>query len=367
MHHWQSGDGFRKGHMTGRGGGLPGRPTVKDVAELAGVSTATVSFVLSGKGGVTAAKVQRVRDAAKQLGYQSNKAARALRTGSTHSIVVIVPDIANPFYGEVVRGIDAVAQAAGADVLLCNANSDVERERQYLIRFARSDVAGIIYSPMSVTTAQDPEVRQAIAAGPPLILVDEPLPDIGTASVGVDNEDGARQVARHFAEIGCTTPAVINGPRDMPTSTVRANAFIDEAAKLGLPVGNRVAFAPIRTLSGISDGLEMLRDNPEVDCLFAGDDLLAALLMSELFKLGRSVPEDLAICGFDDIDWAQLLRPTLSSIHQPKMELGSKACELLLTPSRLLDGTHEEVLPVTLVVRDSTAGFRSRTRLTRDA
>jgi LacI family transcriptional regulator len=353
--------------MAGRGGTASGRPTVKDVAELAGVSTATVSFVLSGKGGVSLQKAQRVRDAAKQLGYQGNRAARALRTGSTHSIVVIVPDIANPFYGEVVRGIDAVAQAAGADVLLCNANSDVERERQYLIRFARSDVAGIIYSPMSVTTAQDPEVRHAVAAGPPLVLVDEPLPDIGDASIGVDNDDGARQVARHFAEIGCTTPAVINGPRDMPTSAVRANAFIDEATKLGLPVDDRVVFAPIRTLQGVAEGLTMLRDNPAVDCLFAGDDLLAALLMSELVKLGRSIPDELAICGFDDIDWAPLLRPTLSSIHQPKMELGSKACEVLLASRDLRDGFREEVLPVTLVVRDSTAGFRSRTRLTRGA
>lgn len=353
--------------MAGRGGAASGRPTMKDVAELAEVSTATVSFVLSGKGGVSPQKAQRVRDAAKKLGYQGNKAARALRTGSTHSIVVIVPDIANPFYGEVVRGIDAVAQAAGADVLLCNANNDVERERQYLIRFAHSDVAGIIYSPMSVTTAQDPEVRHAVAAGPPLVLVDEPLPNFGNASIGVDNDDGARQVARHFAEIGCTTPAVINGPRDMPTSIVRANAFIDEARNLGLPVNDRVTFAPIRTLAGVAEGLNMLRDNPAVDCLFAGDDLLAALLMSELVTVGRSVPEDLAICGFDDIEWAQLLRPTLSSIHQPKMDLGSKACELLLHSSGLDDEFHEEVLPVSLVVRDSSAGFRGRTPLTRGA
>lgn len=353
--------------MAGGGRAAPGRPTVKDVAELAGVSTATVSFVLRGKGGVSAQKVQRVRDAAEQLGYQGNKAARALRTGSTHSIVVIVPDIANPFYGEVVRGIDAVAQAAGADVLLCNANSDIERERQYLIRFARSDVAGIIYSPMSVTTALDPEVRRAVAAGPPLILVDEPLPDIGSASIGVDNDDGARQVARHFADLGCRTAAVINGPHDMPTSIVRANAFIDEAAKVGLTVGDRVAFAPIRNALGVAEGLDMLRANPDVDCLFAGDDLLAAILMSELFKLGRSIPEDLAICGFDNIDWAQLLRPTLSSIHQPKMDLGRKACELLLSSSSLQSGFHEELLPVSLVIRDSSAGFQRRTPLTRGA
>jgi LacI family transcriptional regulator len=351
--------------MASRGGTPAGRPTVKDVAERAGVSTATVSFVLSGKGGVSAQKAQRVRDAAKELGYQGNKAARALRTGSTHSIVVIVPDITNPFYGEVVRGIDAVAQAAGVDVLLCNANNDVERERQYLIRFARSDVEGIIYSPTSVTTAQDPEIRQAIKAGPPLIIVDEPLPDIGNAVVGVDNEDGARQVARHFAEIGCTTPAVINGPRDMPTSTARANAFIDEAAKLGMPVDNRFAFAPIRNRDGLTDGIGMLRQNPGVDCLFAGDDLLAALLMSELSRLGRNVPEELAICGFDNIDWAQLLRPTLTSIHQPKMDLGSKACELLLAPSNLRSGFQEEIFPVSLIVRDSTAGFRGRSHLTR--
>lgn len=340
---------------------------MKDVAELAGVSTATVSFVLSGKGGVSDEKVRRVRDAAEQLGYQSNKAARALRTGSTHSIVVVVPDITNPFYGEVVRGIDAVAQDSGADVLLCNANNDAEREKQYLIRFARSDVAGIIYSPMSTTTVRDPEVRQALALGPPLILVDEPLPDVGNASIGVDNEDGARQVARHFAAIGCRTPAVISGPRNMPTSTVRANAFIDEAAKLGLPVGNRVAFAPIRTMQGVGVGLEMLQDNPHVDCLFAGDDLLAALLMSRLSELGRSVPDDMAVCGFDDIEWARLLRPTLTSIHQPKMELGSRACELLLTSTELADGFYEEILPVTLVVRESTAGFRGRTLLTQGA
>jgi LacI family transcriptional regulator len=337
------------------------------VAELAGVSTATVSFVLSGKGGVSAQRAQRVLEAARQLGYQRNKAARALRTGSTHSIVVIVPDITNPFYGEVVRGIDAVAQGAGIDVLLCNVNNDVERERQYLIRFARSDVEGIIYSPMSVSTAQDPEVRQAVQAGPPLILVDEPLPDFGRACIRVDNEDGARQVARHLFEIGCSTPAVINGPRDMPTSAVRARAFIEEAAALGIPVNDRVAFAPIRNPQGVTEGMSMLRNHPDVDCLFAGDDLLAALLMSQLFDLGRTIPEDMAVCGFDNIEWAQLLRPTLSSVHQPKMELGSRACELLLSPAALKGGFHEEVLPVSLIARDSTTGFRRRGRLTRGA
>lgn len=352
--------------VVSKSGSADGRPTLKHVAELAGVSTATVSLVLNGSGAITPRTSERVLAAAKELGYQGNKAARALRTGSSKTIVVIVPEIRNPFFGEVIEGIEVAAQARGVDILLCNANSDARREKQYVTRFARSDVEGIIYLPMSISTAADSEVRAATESGPPIIVVDEPVVGIGTAVVCVDNENGARMVARHLFEIGCKRPAMVNGPVEMPTSIIRAEAFTAEAQALGIPVDGRSVFAPVRSVEGLAQAIRLLSEDSSIDAVFAGDDLLAALLMRELTALGRGVPDDVAVCGFDNIAWADLLKPALTTIAQPKFELGSRACELLLdnhtSPDRQLDK-----LPVSLIVRESTNGFRRPNHLTLQA
>lgn len=146
---------------------------------------------------------------------------------------------------------------------------------------------------------------------------------------------------------------MVNGHAEMPTSIIRAAAFTAEADALGIPVDDRSIFAPVRSADGIAQAVRLLREDSDIDGVFAGDDLLAAFLMRELTVLGRRVPDDVAVCGFDNIVWADLLKPALTTVAQPKLELGSRACRFLLDDHNV-DNRMFDTLPVSMIIRETT-------------
>lgn len=332
------------------------RASLKDVARAARVSTATVSYVLSGKRPVAEPTRRRVLRAVEELGYRKNLSAAALRGGHSQAISLIIPDVTNPFYTELIAGAEDAASARDATIELRNANLDPTRERSYLRSALASDCAAIIHAPLTpgslapLTDAAAPPRPQ-----PPLIIVDEPVSGPAAASVSVDNRTGGRLVAEHFAATGRRRAGVIGAPTGMPTSTARVEGFVERARELGLVVPPAaVATAVRRTGDAVADAVGIMLADRAIDCFFAGDDLLAARLLRVLPDAGIRIPRDVAVCGFDDIPWAELLSPSLTTVAQPARELGGLAVE---AASDLLAGreVHDVVLPVRLVVRESTA------------
>jgi len=329
------------------------RVRIKDVAEAAGVSTATVSYVLSGKRTVTAPTRERVIEAIESLGYRRNTSAMALRTGRSRNVALIVPDVTNPFYTEVLVGAEEKAAQLGLSVVLRNSNLDAERERGYLRDALASDFAAVLCTPFT------PDLLAAGSTGPrastpPLVLLDEPVAGAAAACVSVDNVRGGELVAEHLAACGRRRAGAIGAPEGMPTSVQRIAGFRRRAGELGLEVADTaVGTAVRRTADAVDQALGIIGADPTIDAFFAGDDLLAIHLVRALIGRGLRVPEDVAVCGFDDISWAALSSPPLTTVRQPSREIGARAMAMV---PRLLAGEQVDdvVLPVELVVRETT-------------
>ena len=331
----------------------PRKPGLKEVAALAGVSTATVSYVLSGKRAVSAATARRVHAAIEELGYRPNRSAAALRSGRSSTIVLLIPDVTNPFYTELVVGVEERAADHDLTVVLRNANLDPSREHAYLADALSLDVAAVLCAPFTPALLTD--LPAGPGARPPVVLLDEAIHGDAAARVSSDNVRGGELVAEHFASLGCARAAVVGAPEGMPTSVERIDAFRRRAAELGIEVPERaVARAVRRTGDAIAQASAIIDDVAGIDAFFAGDDVLAITLVRELRRRGLAVPDDVAVCGFDDIPWAALVTPALSTVRQRAREMGRRGVDSAMA---LLEGREVEdvTLPVELVVRDSTA------------
>lgn len=329
------------------------RIRIKDVAEAAGVSTATVSYVLSGKRTVTAPTRERVLEAIGALGYRRNTSAMALRTGRSRNVALIVPDVTNPFYTEVLVGAEEKATALGLSVVLRNSNLDAERERGYLRDALASDYAAVLCTPFTPTLLAA-ETARPQGSAPPLILLDEPVTGAAAASISVDNVRGGELVAEHLAACDRRRAGAIGAPEGMPTSVQRIEGFRRRAGELGLEVADTaVGTAVRRTADAVDQALDIIGADPAIDAFFAGDDMLAVHLVKALTGRGLRVPEDVAVCGFDDIPWAALSSPPLTTVRQPSREIGARAMAMV---PQLLAGEQVEdvVLPVELIVRGTT-------------
>lgn len=340
--------------MRSQGARARRRAGLKDVARAAGVSVATVSYVLSGKRAVAEPTRQRVLAAVEELGYRRNLSAAALRDGHSSALALITPDVTNPFYTEILVGAEEMAARIGFSLWLRNAQLDADRERRYLADALASDCAAVLLAPFTPDTLA--ALDEDGGPHPPLVLIDEPVAGRSVMSVSVDNRAGGRLVAEHFAAIGRKRAAVLGAPEGMPTSVSRIESFVQRAAELGLSVP-AIGTAHRRTGDAVDQALGMLDADPAIDCFFAGDDLLAVHLLRALARRGLRVPEDVAVCGFDDIPWASLVTPALTSVAQPARELGRRA--VAAVPG-LLEGEEpgDVVLPVELIARSSTMGGR---------
>lgn len=335
---------------------------ISDVAAEAGVSPTTVSFVLQEKPGVAEATRARVLAAVDKLGYRRNRFARGLRAGGVPAIAIFIPDITNPYYSEVVLGVEDACRARGWDVMLYNMQLDPEREIAYLERAIDDDVEGLVYVPLTPLASSDERLRRHLSSGPPLVVVDEVESDtqgqFGIGAVTVENELGGRLVARHFAELGRRRAGVFGAPQGLPAAKLRVHGFVDECRALGIEVPEgAVQFWTPSVTDAVTRSVSMLQDT-SIDCFFAGNDALAIRVMHELQATGRRVPEDIAVCGFDDIEWSRFSAPPLTTVEQPMRAIGAAAVDLI-SRARSEAGYQWEriVLPVELHVRASTLGL----------
>ncbi|MDY0985206.1 LacI family DNA-binding transcriptional regulator [Microbacterium sp. CFBP9023] len=329
---------------------------VKDVAAAAGVSVGTVSNVLNQPERVSAKTVERVQRVIQELGFVRNDAARQLRAGRSRSIGLVVPDIGNPFFAEVVRGAEDRAADAGMTVLLGNSDERDERQVAHLELFQEQRVNGVLLTP---ATDDLSAVHRFAAGGMPVILVDREVEEGLLPSVSVDDVEGGRLAADHLLASGRRRLAFVGGPQSVQQVADRLRGV--QAAVAAHPDVTLEIFeqSALTVLQGRAAGEAIAARGPQSrpDAVFAANDLLAVgLLQAFSFGSGIRVPQDIAMVGYDDIDFASATVVPLSSVRQPARLLGWTGVDLLL---KELDGVEHDRrvrFQPELVVRESSAG-----------
>jgi LacI family transcriptional regulator len=319
--------------------------TIRDVAKLAGVSVATVSRVLNQNGYVNEETEKRVRQAIEHLNYKPNEVARTLFKKTSKTIGLIVPDISNPFFPELVRAVEDVTNIYDYTVILCNSDEKSEKEKEYIEVLKQKYVDGIILTTNQLELAEVSEL--------PVVVLDRPL-NHSFPSVIADNYGGARLATRHLYEIGCRRIAHIQGPLHVVNAVERFKGYRDEMQELGLWNENLVILGNYQLNQAKEAVLHALKEH-EMDGIFAGNDVMAVGALKAVQQLGLRVPEDVAIIGYDGIPLTEMTTPELSTISQPIYEMGAIAARLLVKKieGQPLEQIHH-VLPVQLVQRQST-------------
>jgi DNA-binding LacI/PurR family transcriptional regulator len=304
-------------------------PSLKKVAELAGVSIATVSRVLNKDSSVKEETRVLVQKAIKSSGYHPNRIAQRLRssTRSRKLIGLLIPDIQNPFYVDVIRGIEEFAYAHDTAVLIGNFSQDQKKEKLYLDILRSESVDGFIVAP---SHGMDEDIESLVEEGYALVCIDRGLTNVNVDVVMVDNHKGAFEATEHLVKVGHKRIAHITGNPTIPTTTDRIAGYESALLKYGLPIDRSLI---IGKESNFESGLEITRHllqmaNPP-DAIFTGNNLLTLGAFDMILQLGRRIPEDIAILGFDDMYWANSFNPPLTAVRQSGFEIGRKAAELL--------------------------------------
>ncbi|MCP1111144.1 LacI family DNA-binding transcriptional regulator [Ohessyouella blattaphilus] len=325
--------------------------TIKDVAKRAKVSVATVSRVMGNKEHVTESARLKVEKAIKELNYQPNITARRLREQKTKSIIVIVPDINNTFFPEVFRGIEAVATQKGYRVWLEDMQNNPDIEREIFEVLPQKQVDGII----SLTARTKRETIEAVAKQYPLVIAGQYLEDSKIPYVGISNIKASRDAVNHLIKLGHTNIAHISGPLNQLIFQDRLKGYESALERAGLKVDKDLVFKGNYTYeSAFELSTEIIKSKKQITAIFAANDEMAAGVIKGIKAAGKRVPEDYAVIGFDNIRLAAIIEPAITTINQPKKEMGKRAIEMLFD---LIEGRalKEErvVLKHSLVVRES--------------
>ena len=324
--------------MAGGADDVPGKPLtgIKEVARIAGVSLGTVSNVLNRPEKVSPATRTRVEAVIDRLGFVPNSTAAELRRGHGRLIGLVVPDITNPFFGEVARGAVDVAFAAGYVVVLCNSDGDAVRESRYLEVLEEQRAAGVLFNPVGKVPSRIERLRER---GGRVVFVDRAVAAQEYCSASVDDVHGGQLAIEHLLGCGASKLVMINGPRSLRQCADRRRGARRAVKSAGLPETalTEVVSDVMSIAGGVEAATRALKLRPDLDALFCANDLLAIGAIRVL-QGARDVPRDVSVIGYDDIAIAADSTVPLTSVAQPKYELGRAAGELLLHEIR--DGEH---------------------------
>lgn len=327
--------------------------TIRDVAARAGVSATTVSHVLNGTRKVEPETARRVHEAIAELRYRPNAIARSMRHGQTYIIGVVIPDITNPYFGDLARALESTLFEGGYTSIICNSDGDEDKEARYLEVLLSKKVDGLL---IVAAGGSSERLRELAQAGPPLVAVDRPVDLPHLSSVCVDNRQGGYLVGRHLAGLGHRRIAVIAGPEAVPLSEARLDGFRAGLATEGVGLdASLIVRADFRPGGGRAAMTELLGRRPRPTAVFAQNDEMAFGALGAAHAQGLRVPEDVSIAGFDDITFSAASTPTLTTVAQPFGALALEAARLLYERLREPQRPGERVeLPVELVAREST-------------
>jgi LacI family transcriptional regulator len=343
---------------------------MRDVARLAHVSVTTVSSIVNGRGGISPELTRRVEDAIATLDFHPNEVARSLKVNQTFTIGMVVPDVSNLFFNDILRGAETKARRKGFSIVLCDSHDDPQQERELLVMLIRRRVDGIL-----LASAQSNLAESRLAArNPPLVCIDrEPAGYYGGVVV-IDNVGAGYQAGRHLIELGHQRMAVITGPGTTLTGAGRLEGFRQALQEANLPLcPEYIREGAYSTEGGYRAAMEILRLQTPPTAVFACNNRITMGLMHALKDLGLKCPQDVSVFGFDDFDWSELFSPRLTTIVQPSYEMGMRATEMLL---QLIQARNQHlespernrvVLKAELRIRDSAAPPASVAALTQQS
>ncbi|MEU5031363.1 LacI family DNA-binding transcriptional regulator [Streptomyces milbemycinicus] len=335
---------------------------IKDVARQAGVSVGTVSNVINRPEMVAEATRDRVHAAIERLGYVRSESARQLRAGRSRIISLLVLDMANPFFVDVASGAERAAREAGLGVMVCNSAQSSDEEADYLSLFAEHRVRGVLVTPADPTGRN---LRNFRRHDIPYVFVDREMPEDEGCSVSVDDVEGGALAGRHLLAQGHRALVYISGPMHLPQCQDRRKGLLNALAEENMSLGDLVHIEAERldVAAGRDAGARLLGMSPRPTAVFCANDLLALGVLQALFAAGVSVPGDVALVGYDDIEFAAAAAVPLTSVRQPAFRMGRTAAELLIEETGEDADVHQHrriVLQPELVVRDSTFAVAGR-------
>jgi len=331
--------------------------TLKDVARRAGVHAATASRALNPETRLLVSDdtARRVLAAAAELGYRPNAVARSLRTRRSHTVGVLIPDLNNPLFPPIVRGLEDRLEANGYVALIGNTDGDDARERRVFDLMRARHVDGYV---LATAHLRNPGLDEAVQEGVPVVLMNRVAEDYSFPAVSVDNERGIELEVGHLSALGHRRIAYIAGPQDVSTGLARYLGFQSAMAAAGLAVAeSQVAFARAFTIDeGYRCARDILAGPDRSTAIAAGNDMLAVGCYLALDEAGLRCPDDMSVVGFNDMPFIDMLRPPLTTVAFSHYQVGTEAAQLLL---ERLNGGPGPVkvlyLPPHLIVRGSTA------------
>lgn len=330
--------------------------TIKDVARRAGVAPSTVSNYLTGNARVSPPTAERIQEAIEALGYIPNMAARSLRINQTRTFGLIVPDISNPFFSEIVRTIGHVSQRMEYALILCDSGGDGEREKALLANLLSQRVDGIL---MIHTGRRSDYAELAQKAARPIVFVDREVR--GWRSVVTDNVAGGRLAARHLLGLGHERIGILAGNTHVRNVQERLEGFIGEVNAHGLSVDSSYIISGDQTLETGREVDFLLKLRQPPTAIFATNDIIALGAWRKLVEMGVRIPEDISLIGYDNIEMTEITVPALTTIGQDKHEMGRQAVLALLDAiaTKRVTGTTTHIAPQ-LIVRHSTGPAPAR-------
>ncbi|GKU23463.1 LacI family DNA-binding transcriptional regulator [Clostridium folliculivorans] len=321
--------------------------TIKDVAEIAGVTVTTVSRVLNNRGYISDSTREKVNAAMKELNYQPNELARSLFRKKSNIIGLIVPDVAHPFFAKLTSYIEAYAYAAGYKVLLCNSYQDATKEKDYVEMLKGNQVDGIIMGSHTLETSD------YLTPTLPIVAIDRDFSN-NIPFITSDNYAGGLIATNLLLDKGCKKLAHISGPLELSTPANKRyeafmNTVLERKAQYVVEQAKLDVYESYKKLAR-----KIFHKHPDIDGVFASSDMIAAAMMQVSQELGKEVPRDIKVIGYDDVEVASLMAIPLTTIKQPIDEMAQLAIKLLLDQMEGKKVTVENVLPVKLIERKST-------------
>lgn len=318
------------------------RATAETVAKAAGVSRTTVSFVFNNRGGVSEGVAKKVRKTAKELGYKPNRSASAIRTGKSHTIGLILPDLTNPYFPKLAQGAQLAASEAGYVLFLVDSFNDLTLEAQGVESINGYAVDGILWCPVEERSLQNNPVTC------PIVVIDRQID--GYDCVYADDIKGGKLQAEYVSQKGHQKIGLVTGPSRTKSAVHRRKSFVDNLPKSSAVIWEHEIEYDINIPKGVIP--DLAKNN--VTCIVCGNDTIAVGVISALRRLEIKVPENVSVMGYDDIDWCTVMSPSLTSINLPAKEIGRKAIKRLI---ERIEGKSEAVrstiLDVELVERET--------------
>jgi len=326
--------------------------TIKDIAEEADVSVTTVSRVLNDKPDVSPNTRKNVLEKINELGYKPNSIARGLALQKTNTLGLIIPDISNPFFPDIARGVEDMANQKGYSVIFCNTDNEQKKEKEAIDLMKEKQVDGIL---LSLSTTNEKELKNLRKLEYPIVQIDRKIPNINYPSITIDNVKSAYTATKYLIKNGHKKIAHITGDLETITGSQRLKGFKKAISEKNLNLNKSyIKNGDYSKKSGYQNMLALLKSNNPPTAVFIANDLMAVGAYQAVFKLNLSIPKDISIIGHDDIDVTKLVNPTLTTMSQPKYQLGNEAVQLLINEIESNKLSNEEIiLNTNLINRNS--------------